>query len=453
MLIKNFYCKKGKKESHLIKAIFLTVFLLFLFFIFPIFADAGITVNNVVARNASTNKILPWFGTRIGINVTANITATNPDTRLTISCNVTKNGNQLILNHTFMKTFSDGITTTVLCYNRTINQNNSILPKNYTIAFRANTSAANGQNTGTFEIKRDYDGTLRNSVSSVPYNCGNVVNVTTTVNNTGNTNFTGTLRIKLYNSTTNSFLQNISKTTILVPKNAQNSTTTHITENSRCNSPKNLTVVASWNLTDFINGSILFNKSDSYTLSSWNYFYGTVSGAVVLGNSAGKSIVNWSGYYSANIYVVPQNAAINWASSTPLGKLKTSGNSNKDFSELNTKLMINNLTDGLNATFSNNGNGPRFSRTFNVFGKQLSSVPIYNSTNSSTFVTGILWDSSGDTGNNEYDKTDNENIMFITQVNKNKPGKYGTYDYEVRIPASFDSYKGGNSVDFYLELY
>ena len=31
------------------------------------------------------------------------------------------------------------------------------------------------------------------SVSAGPYNCGNTINVTTTVNNTGNDNFTGTI--------------------------------------------------------------------------------------------------------------------------------------------------------------------------------------------------------------------------------------------------------------------
>ena len=441
---------RGKKRKKILLSI---IFIFFFSLICVNIADAGITVNNVVARNATTHKIIQWSGTKIGINVTANITATNPDTRVTVSCNVTKNGNQLILSHTFMKTLTSGVTTTVLCNNRTINQNNSLIPKNYVISFRANSSTVTNQNTGVFTIKRDYDGRLMHSVSAGPYNCGNTINVTTTVNNTGNDNFTGTLKIKLYNSTTNAFLQNLSTTTILIPKDTQNSTTTHITENSRCNTPKNLTITASWNLSDFVNGPVFFNKSDSYTLSSWNYFYGALSGSLVLGNSAGKSIMNWSGYYSANIYVVPQNAAINWASSTAVGKRKTSGNSNKDFSELNTKLSLNNLTDSLNATFSPNGNGPRFFRTFTVFGKSLSNVPIYNSTNSSTFTTGILWDSSDDTGDNEYDKTDNEDVIFISQVNKNKQGKYGTYDYELRIPASFDSYKGGNSVDFYLELY
>jgi hypothetical protein len=75
------------------------------------------------------------------------------------------------------------------------------------------------------------------------------------------------------------------------------------------------------------------------------------------------------------------------------------------------------------------------------------------STEYEDFVTGILWDTSQDTGNLRYDSADKEVIVFITELNHAKQGKYGVYDFEIRVPATLREYSGeNNKLAFYFEL-
>ena len=88
-----------------------------------------------------------------------------------------------------------------------------------------------------------------------------------------------------------------------------------------------------------------------------------------------------------------------------------------------------------------------------MYGSTLSNVPWDNSTNTSSFYTGILWDTS-DSANDYYDATQDEDLVFITKINMSKVGLHGTYDYEIKIPSNLKDYKGASSkVDFYYELY
>ncbi len=72
------------------------------------------------------------------------------------------------------------------------------------------------------------------------------------------------------------------------------------------------------------------------------------------------------------------------------------------------------------------------------------SVPIVESTNTSAFVTGILWDAADDTGDGEYDAADREDLVFVTRINASQQGGYGTYDYEVRVPSMLGGYAGAD---------
>jgi len=43
--------------------------------------------------------------------------------------------------------------------------------------------------------------------------------------------------------------------------------------------------------------------------------------------------------------------------------------------------------------------------------------------------------------------------VFITQINPNSEGKYGSYDYEIRVPAMLRDYKAGDSkLAIYVEI-
>ena len=82
----------------------------------------------------------------------------------------------------------------------------------------------------------------------------------------------------------------------------------------------------------------------------------------------------------------------------------------------------------------------------------VSNVPVVNSTNTSNFITGILWN-SGDVNDGGYNGT--QDVIFITKVNHNARGKYDYYDYEINVPANLRAYikpNNDDSVTFYTEL-
>jgi hypothetical protein len=86
-----------------------------------------------------------------------------------------------------------------------------------------------------------------------------------------------------------------------------------------------------------------------------------------------------------------------------------------------------------------------------VYGKNISSIPIINSTNTSSFFTGILWDMT-DPHPGEYNGS--QDVVFLTSINQQQRGKYGVYDYEIRVPVLLREYRedASESVSFYAEL-
>jgi len=48
---------------------------------------------------------------------------------------------------------------------------------------------------------------------------------------------------------------------------------------------------------------------------------------------------------------------------------------------------------------------------------------------------------------------DNETIVFVAPVNESQVGPYGTYDYEIRLPDTLDTYvPGSTTATIYVEL-
>jgi len=136
-----------------------------------------------------------------------------------------------------------------------------------------------------------------------------------------------------------------------------------------------------------------------------------------------------------------------------LGRNTSIQPSSSDFSELDTVLGTSAYPDSVNALYSSDGSAPYSTIDRNVYKVPIQYVPIANSTNSSTFVTGILWDSSQDGGAGQFDPAENEDVIFIAPVSDDSVGSYGTYDYEIMLPAPLATYKGTeNTVDIYVEL-
>ena len=121
-----------------------------------------------------------------------------------------------------------------------------------------------------------------------------------------------------------------------------------------------------------------------------------------------------------------------------------------DFEEIDTVLNSTGYIDSVNRTYTVNSTSKN-TASFIIFTSTIANISIANSTNTSNFITGILWDKSDDT-NSQYNGT--QDIVFASKINPDKQGKYGIYDYEIRVPSELKKYKTTNiqSVVFYAEL-
>lgn len=81
-------------------------------------------------------------------------------------------------------------------------------------------------------------------------------------------------------------------------------------------------------------------------------------------------------------------------------------------------------------------------------GQRSLTVPVFNSTSSGSFKTGILYNSEN---GNTYDGS--QDLIFVTPLRNNFEGAYGVYDYEIKIPFTLDSQTGqSDKISIYTEL-
>ncbi len=193
------------------------------------------------------------------------------------------------------------------------------------------------------------------------------------------------------------------------------------------------------------------NATQNITLGGYSLYLGNIFTSYVILGSASANLFSRLGS-SANVLVVDSDSVVNFDSLQALGVRKSGGSASNDFSELDTLLNMTTFNDSIMRRWSTDGSSASGITSLRVGSQFISSVPIINSTNTSSFVTGILWDTSTDT-NGEFDYGERENIVFVTSVNGSKTGAYGTYDYEFLVPSLLRSYTGVTSaVDFYLDV-
>jgi hypothetical protein len=202
------------------------------------------------------------------------------------------------------------------------------------------------------------------------------------------------------------------------------------------------------------------NETNNYAnltafVPAWQQYYGNVSVEKILSNSASDSLSTWGNMSisTGNIFVVDSDSNINWLHLQAFGRDTSNASIANDFTELDSMLNMTSFSDSVNAIYTNNTNTPLQTDNFTIFKKIISNVPIAKSTNNTNFYTGILWDYSKD-HNGQYDTSDKEDIAFVTKINKKATGAYGTYDYEIRIPANLRNYLGPDTtnVNFYYDL-
>lgn len=195
--------------------------------------------------------------------------------------------------------------------------------------------------------------------------------------------------------------------------------------------------------------------NNSINVSSWHIFYGNITGNLSLMDANNYSLLAWSvsNTSGSNVFVADYDSSIDFTSLLALG-MNISGNyRSNDFEELDVVLNTTNYPDSINSTYTSGG-APKNNMSIIIFGVNITNIPWVNSTNSTNFKTGILWDYSDDNGDGEFDQTDSEDVLFVTQANYLIPGKYGTYDYEIRVPANLrrQHLTDTSSVSFYAEI-
>lgn len=191
--------------------------------------------------------------------------------------------------------------------------------------------------------------------------------------------------------------------------------------------------------------------NNSFLVSSWHVYYGKLNNDKVLANYNFQNLTYWlnDSNVSGNVYVTDIESNIDWSNLYPIGINKSLGNTNDDFFEIDSLLDTSTYNDSVANMFTSDGNSPIQEDSFLVHHNTINNVPIINSTNTSNFVTGILWDASKD-NDGQYSISDDEDLIFLTKVNKNSQGMYGTYDYEINIPVKLRSYYTSNQNDVYI---
>jgi len=211
------------------------------------------------------------------------------------------------------------------------------------------------------------------------------------------------------------------------------------------------------------NGSIIeSNETNNIAnrtidISAYNIYYGNILSDILLDTSSNLTVFAWFNLssFNGNVLAADSDSAVDFNALKALSRNLTSNLTFDDFAELDFALNITNVTGSVNRTYTYNGE-IKDVMNFTLFDSLIENVPIANSTNTSNFVTGILWDTGDDaTGDANGQYSGNEDVLFVTRVRKSTPGKYGTYDYEIRVPANLRKYIIPNledSVTFYREV-
>lgn len=183
----------------------------------------------------------------------------------------------------------------------------------------------------------------------------------------------------------------------------------------------------------------------------YNVFTGLANSALQVADSVTVPVWSWFDENSSQgrLYVADSDASISFNSLQALGRqTDNSSSGNNDFETLDTQMSTTNLTDNINATWTNSGL-PKQTTSLDIFGSIINNIPIINSTTVQAFKTGILWDTSD--GGVQY--TGAQDIVFMTVINESQVGSRGTYDYELKVPTTLDQLVGvAGTVTFYSEI-
>lgn len=193
------------------------------------------------------------------------------------------------------------------------------------------------------------------------------------------------------------------------------------------------------------------NEAWTYAdISAWQTYYGLTKNRFKALAKEAAITFNWTNdALRGNIYATDADASVTMLNLQALTRAPNGSYFFADLAEADAHLNMTGWTDSINSTYSNAGELVQ-TRTIEVFGENITDVPVTNSTNTSAFQTGVLYDADDDT-NGGYDGE--EDLVFVTFINRSQTGRYGVADYELAVPALLrDDTVGASSVDLFVEI-
>ncbi len=183
---------------------------------------------------------------------------------------------------------------------------------------------------------------------------------------------------------------------------------------------------------------------------SWSLVQGSFDGNVSLRSGANDYMMAWANASpSGFVFAVPQGGNLNLSNLAALSRNQSGVLEPDDFDQADALLNLSGQTDSIYEVFGNGSGTPQQTRTFNLAGFDRTNVPIVNSTNSSAFLTGILWDA---TTVGAFTQASAPTLVFVGNTAQNGQGRYGVHDFELRLPHTLDAYHGGTMVELYVEV-
>ncbi len=196
--------------------------------------------------------------------------------------------------------------------------------------------------------------------------------------------------------------------------------------------PRNYTVTA--DPESNVSESSVSNNVERAVLnvSSNQVYYGQSKLGIALGSS--KGLYKWAGGSKARLFYADYEALYDIRDLEPL-------NSSGDLNQADTVLNLQGHPDSLQQRYDPDGDGlPDRTKCMNLAGLKKCGVPVANSTNSSRFVTGLLYDGPGG-----FDGS--QDIVFTTNVSASgRQGRFGLYSYEAKVPSTLADQFGGEDI-------
>ena len=140
------------------------------------------------------------------------------------------------------------------------------------------------------------------------------------------------------------------------------------------------------------------NKANvSVWVGLFEVFAGGTENSLKIADQSVIAAFNWNQTNStgSNVFVTDSESSISFTTLQAIG-LNTSngtGVGTNDFEEIDTKISSTTLNDSVNRTFTSAGQPVGF-MNLTAFKRTIIQIPIVNSTNTTSFVTGIVWDTS-----------------------------------------------------------